>query len=195
MTWQEWLDAHWDDLAAGKVITLYRSGPGPELPSACDGWTEVFIAEPFGQSRDWAFSLSDGSRLHAHEYRSHFAIHRDIHDPGRGFGKAVRHYLEEAPSSRLVVTGALGLLALKAAKRLLLPALALALASCERPPSAAEMGPSPECEARYVMMIAAWSIDLSDACKPIKVEDCGAPRDKVNVLWNPRFDAWERECQ
>lgn len=197
-SWHSWLVEHWEPLCAGEPITVE---PGGELahPAIADGWHEVFIAEPFGQRADWAYPLPDGSRLHMHEHANRWVIHRDKHDPGRGIGPAVRHYLEEAPTAKIAVAGSLAGLALQAAKRILLPCLlglvGFTCGSCHGPPAAPDdLAISKQCETDYVSMVAIWSYELAVTCAPHSVEECGAPRDKVNAKWDAKFAAWEKRC-
>jgi hypothetical protein len=78
------------------------------------------FAEPMGQAADYGLSLKDGSRLHVHAYEDGtIRVHRDRIDPANGVLAATRHYLEEAPSAKVTVTGALVVAGLLTARKIL----------------------------------------------------------------------------
>ena len=80
---------------AARVLHLRSSGF--EVPP---------IAEPVGQSANWVLSLTDGSRLHVHEYANGVLVaHRDETDPKRGPLHAAWHWATESKSGKLVVGG------------------------------------------------------------------------------------------
>ena len=70
-------------------------------------------AWPAGQSCDWAWPQTDGSRIHVHcvttDGRPKLRVHRDRWDPEQGATRAVAHGLLETPIGGLVlVVGVLG---------------------------------------------------------------------------------------
>ena len=99
-TWLEW---NWANLAAGRSAAW----PGELGHPRSQGFLPEPLAWPVGQCGDLVLSLSDGSRLHAHDTcDGGHIVHRDIHDPGRGLGSMLRHVFEETPVPWLLVGAA-----------------------------------------------------------------------------------------
>jgi hypothetical protein len=107
MTWQQWLAAEWPCLRAhGRSCVPAELGHPREA-----GFAPAVIAEQQGQVGDWVLPLSDGSRLHVHEYPDGALVaHVDAIDPGRGVGAALRHVATETTLGRLVVVQGFGAL-------------------------------------------------------------------------------------
>jgi hypothetical protein len=105
--WCAWLP--WQELRAGKHVRVPDDLPHP----SCAGFEYTRLASRVGQSCDWACSLPDGSRLHAHEYPDHHVeVHRDKLDPAHGAGTAVVHWMAEAREGQLLAFAlTMGLLA------------------------------------------------------------------------------------
>lgn len=200
-SWKAWTATHWERLCEGKAVVVYP-GSGPVHPAISDGWREIFLAEPFGQKRDYALSLNDGSRLHLHEYSDRWEVHRDEHDPANGIISAARHFVAEAPTAKLALGGGFAWLCYKAAKRILLPCFAgvlgfvcsATLIACHDSVPTDAVPISERCEKLYVQHVARWALELTEACAPKQVEDCGAPKDAINAKWEAEFDRWEKEC-
>lgn len=92
--WVDWIRQQWPQLATSAKITAPLWLPS----AAASGFDLLQIAHPAGQFRDWALSLSDGSRIHVHEYLDGArVVHRDVHDPKRGLGPMLAHLMQETP--------------------------------------------------------------------------------------------------
>ena len=100
--WEEWIP--WDDLRAGE-----RACAPAELPHpTAAGFKKTRLASGVGQVADWVHPLSDGSRLHAHEFADgRVVVHRDRLDPGRGPVAACAHWFSECPEGRALGVGLL----------------------------------------------------------------------------------------
>jgi hypothetical protein len=100
------LAPEWQDFLSGAWPSLVRRGrlcvpPGLPHPSAA-GFERPWLAEPAGQVADWTYSLSDGSRLHAHEYEDGgIVVHRDALDPNQGLVRAAGHVVAETSLGRV----------------------------------------------------------------------------------------------
>lgn len=101
LTWTNAIEKHWDGLVKGEEYTIPKSRIIHPMES---GFYAIALAEPCGQWHDYGMSLDDGSRIHVHEYADRYDFHRDKYDPSRGVFAAVRHYLDEAPSSKPALT-------------------------------------------------------------------------------------------
>ena len=100
MGWNTWMASVWNDLLAGKHVRVPRALPHP----VWSGFEVPPIAEPVGQKADWVLSLTDGSRLHVHEFSNGALVaHRDGTDPKRGPLHAVWHWATESTSGRLTL--------------------------------------------------------------------------------------------
>lgn len=100
MFWNQWLAASWADLHRGSRVSVPTWLPHPRW----SGFETPPLAEPAGQTADWVRSLSDGSRLHIHEFADgRMVAHRDPTDPKRGPLHAVWHWATESTSGRLAV--------------------------------------------------------------------------------------------
>jgi hypothetical protein len=116
--WQRWTSEHWLELVEGKHLEV----PAGELEHPLSvGFERLVFTEPAGQAADYGLSLRDGSRLHVHAFADGtMTVHRDRIDPKRGVVAGVRHYLEEAPSAKITVTGALVLAGVAALRKVIL---------------------------------------------------------------------------
>jgi hypothetical protein len=109
--WMDWIQGHWPGLLAGAKI---QAPYGFSSPNAA-GFTLLPVAHPVGQSRDWSLSMSDGSRIHVHEFPDgRYVTHRDKHDPAQGFERSVAHLMQETPYPAWVAIAGLGFLFVKA---------------------------------------------------------------------------------
>lgn len=112
--WLRWLRSRAGPLSAGKKIALPRWLPHP----ARAGFVRTVLAEDVGQVEDWGLRLSDGSRIHVHEFEGGALVaHRDKTDPTVGLLHAVWHWLTETRTGRLSVLLGSGLFALRACRR------------------------------------------------------------------------------
>lgn len=94
MSLAAWITSNWPALVRGDKIEVPPWLPRP--PES--GFREVEIAMPAGQVRDWAVRVSDGSRVHVHEYPDgRLVAHRDRYDPDRGLGSTISHLWSETP--------------------------------------------------------------------------------------------------
>ena len=102
--WNNWIMNNWDALVSGGKIILTSSIPHP----AHSGFIQEYTAEKVGQWRDWVLPLSDGSRIHVHEFiDGRMAIHRDRWDPNQNFSNLVKHIAFETTTGRLAIAGLL----------------------------------------------------------------------------------------
>jgi hypothetical protein len=94
MNWSDWLYWNREALAGGaKLVAPYWLGS----PSTA-GFRLVTSAAYEGQTRNWALSQRDGSRIHVHEYSDGRCVaHRDTHDPDRGLADMVAHLAFDTP--------------------------------------------------------------------------------------------------
>jgi hypothetical protein len=90
--WMLFAAASWPVLVAGGRVCA-----PPELPHpSVSGFVRPRMTEDCGQADDWAIALSDGSRLHVHEYAAGpLVVHRDKVDPGSGTLRALWHVATE----------------------------------------------------------------------------------------------------
>lgn len=101
--WNAFITSNWDRLAAGQKVNV----PAGLVHPRAGGFEALDFAEPVGQARDWAYSWSDGSRLHIHEHADgRMVAHRDRYDPKQGIVSAVMHIATETTTG-LVVGGLL----------------------------------------------------------------------------------------
>lgn len=93
----------WNSLREGKHLVLPKNFPSPQLL----GFEAPPMALAVGQIRDWVLSLSDGSRLHIHEFpNAERKIHLDRYDPKRGVVQGITHFLIETwPGNLLLCAG------------------------------------------------------------------------------------------
>src|SRR5258708_5066493 len=108
MNWYPWIQAQWSSLREGKKV------PAPDwLPDLRPaGFHPIALATPEGQCADWGLSLTDGSRIHVHEFpNGHRVVHRDRHDPDQGFFQALAHLFTETWVGPAAVVAGLVLLA------------------------------------------------------------------------------------
>ncbi len=107
-SWSGWLRAAWPRLTNGEKLVVPWSLPHPSDA----GFSTTTLAEDVGQVANWAVRLSDGSRIHVHEFgNGQLVAHRDPTDPARGPLHAVFHWLFESPSGKVVLgVGAVALL-------------------------------------------------------------------------------------
>ena len=104
MALETWWRQQWARLAAGARIPVPAGLPHPSQA----GFTPISVAVPVGQIHDWGLSLSDGSRIHVHEYSGgRFVAHRDRHDPSRGLSSMGLHLLTETYVGPVVAVFAL----------------------------------------------------------------------------------------
>lgn len=97
LDWQTWFEAVEPTLRAGHEAHVPKELPHPSEV----GFTRPWIAEPWGQKDDWVCSLSDGSRIHVHEFDDALIAHIDPHDPAKGPGTALLHWTTESASGRM----------------------------------------------------------------------------------------------
>jgi hypothetical protein len=99
MEWQEWFNSVEPTLRSGREVVVPKY-----LPHPCEvGFTHPWIAEPVGQKDDWVLSLSDGSRLHIHEYNFAMVMHLDNIDPAVSPLNAAWHWGTESASGRMAL--------------------------------------------------------------------------------------------
>ena len=92
--WMAWIHQNWQNLVSGKKIIA----PGGFVAPAEAGFEAIGLAHPVGQTRDWGLSMTDGSRIHIHEFANgQRVVHRDKYDPKRGLGSALAHLMQETP--------------------------------------------------------------------------------------------------
>lgn len=98
LEWMAWLDGNWSLLANGGWVVL----PG-WLPHPGDvGFKCLGVAEDVGQVRNWVHALSDGSRLHVHEFaEGGLVVHRDRHNPDEGLVSSVLHFFLETKAGKV----------------------------------------------------------------------------------------------
>lgn len=103
--WVAWFREHRQALFAGSKLEVPAGLP----PVSQSGFSQTSLAENIGQRRDWVMPISDGSRLHVHEFEStrggsgKMIVHRDATDPALGLTNAVSHFLFESSSGRIVL--------------------------------------------------------------------------------------------
>lgn len=103
MNWMTWLQAAWPALARGQRVEVPRFLPHPGR----SGFERPPLAEPAGQVADWVVSVTDGSRVHLHEFADGTLVaHRDETDPKRGVAEAMWHWATESTTGQLFVGGA-----------------------------------------------------------------------------------------
>lgn len=101
--WMALIQANWDRLVVGGRICAPYWYPNP----VDAGFSRPWITEDRGQLVDWTLSMSDGSRIHVHEYPDGgFVVHRDEIDPARGILPAGWHLLTETRAGSLVLKAA-----------------------------------------------------------------------------------------
>lgn len=92
--WVNWISDNWTTLSAGVKIEVPSWLGAPHQA----GLHLIPMAHPVGQLRNWGLGMSDGSRIHIHEFADGRCVaHRDKHDPGRGFESSVAHLMQETP--------------------------------------------------------------------------------------------------
>jgi hypothetical protein len=92
MNWLPWIRAQWSVLTAGRKIIAPTWLPDPRTA----GFHPIALATPEGQCADWGLSLTDGSRIHVHDFpNGGRVVHRDRHDPDQGFWNALAHLFTE----------------------------------------------------------------------------------------------------
>ena len=108
--WARWFREHRDVLSGGEE---HEIPVPPDLPHPSrSGFTPTSLAEAVGQVHDWALPISDGSRLHVHEFEDgSMSVHRDATDPSRGLTSAVWHWVTESRSGRIIVVAGVVLFA------------------------------------------------------------------------------------
>jgi hypothetical protein len=98
--WMGWINQNWQRLVSGDKINAPIGLAAPEEA----GFEMIEVAHPVGQSRDWGLSVSDGSRIHVHEYADgRRVVHRDAHNPKRGLGPMLAHLMQETPYGALAI--------------------------------------------------------------------------------------------
>lgn len=92
--WVNWITEKWSALSAGEKIEAPSWLGAPHQA----GFHLIPMAHPVGQVRNWGLAMSDGSRIHIHEFGDgRYVAHRDKHDPSRGFESSVAHLMQETP--------------------------------------------------------------------------------------------------
>lgn len=94
MLLSDWLADNWNALDSGDKLEFPpRLGHPRTL-----GFKQLTFALPAGQAQDWGMPLSDGSRLHVHEFSDgRLIVHRDKYDPDRGTEALIAHLVREIP--------------------------------------------------------------------------------------------------
>ncbi len=106
--WEQWLSARWSYLVAGQEIDATWQVPHPSTA----GFTRTDLAEGHGQLVDWELAVTDGSRIHVHEFADgRLVVHRDAINPSRGPLEAMMHWFSESALGKAVfVTGSVALI-------------------------------------------------------------------------------------
>lgn len=92
--WVNWITQTWAPLSAGEKVEVPFWLGAPNQA----GFRFIPLAHPVGQVRNWVLSMSDGSRIHVHEFADgRYVAHRDKHDPDRGLESSVAHLMQETP--------------------------------------------------------------------------------------------------
>src|SRR3982751_2578463 len=93
-SWVNWIAMNWPGLIAGSKLVAPAWLGAP----ADAGFQPIQITLLQGQAKDWGLSMSDGSRIHVHEFADgRRTAHRDKFDPARGVGSMVAHLMQETP--------------------------------------------------------------------------------------------------
>jgi hypothetical protein len=107
MNWLSWINSQWSDLQGGKKVTAPGWLPTPRE----SGFQPIPIASPEGQCADWGLSLTDGSRVHVHQFNDgRRVVHRDRFDPDQGILRGVAHLLTETWVGPVALVAGLALL-------------------------------------------------------------------------------------
>jgi hypothetical protein len=102
VNWNGFIQTAWPQLSAGGRVPI----PPGLLHPKWSGFEVPPLAEPVGQIADWVLSLTDGSRLHVHEFANGALVaHRDETDPKLGPIQAAWHWATESTSGKIVVVG------------------------------------------------------------------------------------------
>lgn len=113
MNWLPWFHTQWSALTAGRKIIAPEWLPDPRIA----GFKPIALATPEGQCADWGLSLTDGSRIHVHEFPNGRRVaHRDRYDPDQGFLRALAHVFMETWVGPAAIAAGLVLLATSSAK-------------------------------------------------------------------------------
>jgi len=97
--WRAWVLALWPSLVVGGRAVVPDALPHPRDA----GFRRPRLAERVGQVADWVHPLSDGSRLHVHEFvDGRLVLHRDRFDP-RGLSAVVHWFAESRKGRSLAV--------------------------------------------------------------------------------------------
>lgn len=92
--WVNWINQWWIALSTGNKIEVPTWLGAPHQA----GFHLIPVAHPAGQIRDWGLAMSDGSRIHIHEFANgRYVAHRDKFDPARGLESSVAHVMQETP--------------------------------------------------------------------------------------------------
>jgi hypothetical protein len=112
--WVNWVRDNFSRLIKKEWLEVPEYLPHPLQA----GFYQLSIAENYCQINNYAISLSDGSRLHVHEYKDgRLIIHRDKYDPDKGIVDTTLHFFTETNIGKTVgigiVMGILGTVFLK----------------------------------------------------------------------------------
>lgn len=103
--WLTLLQQYWSYLVSGQKLDVTCQVPHPSLVSE---FSRTVLAEAHGQVVDWELPLTDGSRIHVHEFADgRLVVHRDAINPSRGPIEAVLHWLTETGTGAVVLAGGL----------------------------------------------------------------------------------------
>ena len=100
---------NWRALKLGRRVRL--AAGTVQHPSESERFRPLLLAWPVGQTCNFGWSLTDGSRIHAHCFEGGaIVLHRDRWDPSAGIVPAIMHGAFETPIGRaLVVRSVVGL--------------------------------------------------------------------------------------
>ncbi len=99
MNWSHWIRSRWPELAGGKKVLVPHWLPHPSRV----GFRKLRFATPRGQCANWGRSLTDGSRIHLHEFEDgRLVAHRDQYDPTAGLPNLLAHLLAETAVGPMV---------------------------------------------------------------------------------------------
>lgn len=115
MNWMPWIHERWPLLANRAKLEAPSWLPHPRWT---EGFSAIAVATPEGQIANWGLPLSDGSRIHVHEFSDGKLIaHRDQFDPERSPLHLVAHLALETPVGLIALACTVGALAGRSVRR------------------------------------------------------------------------------